>query len=553
MPFFVFKAIGRLAHTMPLRSVKIYACIALVFATALVYGQFLNNPIIFDDLYYFNNGNKFLEQLANPWNMFHLRWLPYATLAWTGKYIGLELINFRIMSLFLHAGVGIALYIFLHNIFKALLPNWNNEQHISLHWLAFFGALIFIYHPLSVYGAAYLIQRTIVLSTLFSLISLNAFLNALSRDNAKTWLIVSLGFYCLAVLSKEHALLLPGIMAAIFITLRKSNKTPIRYLFTFFVTTALVSIFVVLQATHIVGKVYEFSAGEVVASASIESPHLLSILTQSWLYFKYLFLIALPNPAWLSIDMREPLAEQLISLYLLSAIAFISYGICCIWLLFQPSKSKNLTGLTLIYPWIFYFTEFSAIRIQEPFVLYRAYLWMPGLFLVLPIIFQKLSPRKSVITLITLSLIFAAGSINRLVTLSHPFLAWDDAAWLVKDKQNLVGVDRIFYNRGKHLTDSQLYLEAANDFKVAIKLKPNSNLYHFGLAGAFYGLGNFNEAANEFSTAIELDASDLRAYYWRAVCYLKLGKSDLAENDLRLSCDQGWQQSCEQLVELGIN
>lgn len=529
---------------------KLLFPLALLIATAILYGQFLYNPIVFDDLNLFNSGHKVLENITNTANVLNLRWFPYATLAWTGKYLGMELINFRIVSLLLHASVGISLYYFLYQIYKLLLPNWHtSSNHVSrmpLQWVAFFAALIFILHPIEVYGAAYLIQRSIVMATLFSLLALNAYTSALTKSDKNHWLYLTLAFYALAVLSKEHAVTLVGIMMCLTVLLRDKLTITRKQLFIFAIGCLFISIFALIQKVNFIGKVYEFSAQETIDTAEIAHPYMISILTQSWLFFKYLALWVLPNPAWLSIDMREPFASGIFSIYIVAFLAYLSYGLIAAYLLFQRGI-KGLLGFALLFPWVMFATEFSSVRIQEPFVLYRSYLWMPGIFLALPCLIYLLSFRKAFIYLLTVSLLFAVGSFNRLTTFSDPIMIWTDAEWLIRGKQHLLGADRIYYNRGKHLTDSKYYREAAEDFITAIRLKPTSSLYHFGLAGAYYGLENYSGAVEEFSLAIKYDEKNSRALYWRGVSYNKLGMLQEAQADFSISCKTGWPEGCSSI------
>src|SRR5207253_2455295 len=79
----------------------------------------------------------------------------------------------RLVSVLLHAGTGIALFAFLYRLFRATLADAGSGL------LAFFGALWFVLHPVSVYGVAYVIQRSIILATLFSLVSLSCVLEGL--------------------------------------------------------------------------------------------------------------------------------------------------------------------------------------------------------------------------------------------------------------------------------------------------------------------------------------------------------------------------------------
>jgi len=86
----------------------------LLLTAALLYGQFLWNPIVFDDLQFFMvdaTGHQPVDDYR--YSIFELRSLPYATLAWGKALFGLDLIHFRIENLLLHAAVAIALFFFL--------------------------------------------------------------------------------------------------------------------------------------------------------------------------------------------------------------------------------------------------------------------------------------------------------------------------------------------------------------------------------------------------------------------------------------------------------
>ena len=74
------------------------------------------------------------------------------------------------------------LFLFLQRLFAAVLPA---ERALDPGLVgAFFGALLFLVHPAAVYGVAYLIQRSIVMATLFGLVSLYCFLEGLMRGLA---------------------------------------------------------------------------------------------------------------------------------------------------------------------------------------------------------------------------------------------------------------------------------------------------------------------------------------------------------------------------------
>jgi len=121
----------------------------LLTAVAVIYGEFLWNPILFDDLPFFmmdNAGNQPVSNYQFSW--FELRSLPYATLAWTKAWFGQDLINFRLGNLLLHAAAVLALFGFLAKLFAAVYGECN-EAVLSPLLAAFFAALLFALHPVA--------------------------------------------------------------------------------------------------------------------------------------------------------------------------------------------------------------------------------------------------------------------------------------------------------------------------------------------------------------------------------------------------------------------
>jgi tetratricopeptide (TPR) repeat protein len=271
---------------------------------------------------------------------------------------------------------------------------------------------------------------------------------------------------------------------------------------------------------------------------NLPNTYLLSILTQSGLFFKYLGLWLLPNPAWMSVDMREPFAMSLFGWYTLGLIAFLAYFCTAVWLLLKQGR-MGLLGFALLFPWILFLTEFSTVRIQEPFVLYRSYLWMPGLFAALPVVFGNFSTKKVFVLLGVVSLLLIPLTLNRVNTFSSTLLLWDDAEKLVRDNPNAYGVERIYTNRGNKLFQLRRYDEAIADFSKAIAAYPNDELLYGSRAKALYFLGRYQESVLDYDRAIALKSDNKRFYYDRALTYRALGNFMAAQDDFRKSCELG--------------
>ncbi|MGA9667002.1 MAG: tetratricopeptide repeat protein, partial [Gallionella sp.] len=327
--------------------------------------------------------------------------------------------------------------------------------------------------------------------------------------------------------------------------IRRPSLALLRQIAPYYILSSVVAIILLLSVKGMLGHAYEPNAAGILdisarkqGLTALPNIHLLSIFTQSGLFFKYLGLWLVPDPAWMSVDMREPFATGLLSWpYTLGMIAFLAYPCLALWLLLKRG-SLGLLGFALLFPWIMYFTEFSTVRIQEPFVLYRSYLWMPGVFAALPVLLGRLSRRSAFILLCIVVLSLIPLTLNRLQTFSSTLNLWDDAEKLVRDKRNVFGAERIYYNRGTELGQLKRYREAVADFSTAIAIYPFDFIYG-NRATAYYFLGEYQHALHDFDRAIELDPDNATSYYGRAMTYRVLGDFKAAQDDLRKSCSLG--------------
>ena len=131
------------------------ACVCFVAALAL-YWVSLRHPLVFDDRLL---RGDFLRLYGTSWFHFDLRWLPYATFGWTYDVVGTQWIWHRVLNVLLHATTAILLFSFLQRLFGAVLATPADDGRLRQEWIAFFGALIFLLHPVAVYGVAYLVQQ----------------------------------------------------------------------------------------------------------------------------------------------------------------------------------------------------------------------------------------------------------------------------------------------------------------------------------------------------------------------------------------------------------
>ena len=448
---------------------------------------------------------------------------------------------------------SLLLFVFLRRLFETVLIertiagiNPASDAPLTPSWLAFFAALIFALHPVAVYGVAYLVQRTSLMATMFALLTWWLFMEGLIRNNQR-WLSASALTYLLALLAKEHAIMIPAVSVALLFLLRKFDRQTFNQVWPTFLLYTLAAIFIVylMQSRNILGNAYEPGGTALLSRRGIEpdAAYLLSILTQSFLYFKYLLLWLIPNTSWMSVNMLENFSTRLWTWpETAGLVGFILYPIAATRLLLQRQK-KGLLGFAMLCPWLLFATEFSAIRIQEIFVLYRSYLWMPGILSVLPFLFQRVPARYAVAILVTLTLAITPLSWNRLTVFSNPVLLWNDALQLAP-KDNYAGTGKIYLNRGVANAEQGLFPQAIQDFTASIKLIPRNSVIYNNRATAYRESGQFRAALTDYTIAIQLNPGYAPAYLGRAKTHEAQGDVLAALQDYAKSCQMGLKEAC---------
>src|SRR5690606_35442129 len=119
----------------------------------------------------------------------------------------------RAFNLVLHAGVVVALWALYRRVLRYVQASpaedgagAAGEPHRSP--ALGLAIAVFALNPVAVYAVAYLIQRSIVMATLFTVLALWCFVRAVG-ERRPLFLAGAFACYALAVASKEHAVLAP--------------------------------------------------------------------------------------------------------------------------------------------------------------------------------------------------------------------------------------------------------------------------------------------------------------------------------------------------------
>ena len=507
-----------------------------------LYWPFLGSPRVFDDWVFFS-GQNFSYYATHPFGL-ELRLPPYFSLAVTEVEIG-GMVAHRIVSLAFHIACALVLYKLIYDLLRLVTPVDRPEYASGANakaW-AFTGAALFAIHPVAVYGAGYLVQRTIVLATLFSLLSIVFFVRGLVRGRHADAVSAAL-MYSVAVLSKEHSILLPGAAALAVLLVGAERRFSVRHTAIYLSACAPAAIFVTLIRSWLIGRAYEPDFGAVAnqlegvfGHAVADFSWSMSAVTQAGLFFKYLALWLWPDTGAMSIDIRVDFLQTWSAGWIvLKVSAFVAFGALGFLLLRRRGRA-GVAGFGMLYAWILFIVELSTARFQEPLVLYRSYLWAPGVLIAVTAMLSAFPLRATMTASVLAIPLLLYQAHDRLAAFSSSFLLWEDAVAKLPEKpvpwgsRTLYMMGREYMYRGRpdkaieiaekcmaqypdtvhcHYARGVVhFLQGQYDLALrylvrAVELQPDSGIAHHRLGLVLEGLGRTQEAKAEYGRASDL-------------------------------------------------
>jgi tetratricopeptide (TPR) repeat protein len=534
-----------------------FAAAAIIAAlAAALYLPFLGNPPVFDDRN-FLSGLKFEYYATHPLGL-DLRLPGYFTLAVTEILVG-GIRAQRVFGLLLHIACALVLYRLLYGLQRAALPGTPPAQPAQFDApaaaRAAIGASAFALHPVAVYGAAYMIQRSIVLATLFSLVSLVLFLRGLQRGSHADALSAAL-FYSLAVLSKEHAVLLPAVALPLAWLSGAGRRFALRHAALYFAACAPAALFVALLSTGVIGKPYEPQFDQIAAQMGDASgrditgaPLALSAVTQAGLFFRYLALWLWPDTSGMSIDLRvDFLASWSAGWIALKVLAFLAAGALGAALVRQRGAA-GLCGFGLLYFWILFLVEFTAARYQEPFVLYRSYLWGPGVACIAVGLLARLPLRAAAAAGVLAFALLAYVAYDRLGTFANPLRLWEDAVAKLPSAPVPWG-SRTLYNLGREYLYAEQPAKAIATAERCAAQYPRTAQCHYARGVIHLHLGEFEAAREHLARVLQLLPSAGVVYHRMGLALEGLERIEEAKASYRRASQLGFKGADLELERL---
>lgn len=498
---------------MPSRFASIVFLFLLCLATVGLYVPFVSNAVVFDDHNIFSNLAVF--DLGLGFSLSQTRSLPYFLIGFVHVLSGADLVWNRYAGIALHCLVSIALFCFLNRALARVCRDDATRQRVAslaCLWMAL--------NPVAVYANGYLIQRTIVLATLFGLISATLYLRAQQHErNVDLLSAAALAF--LSAMSKEHAVLLPAATIMLTPLVTDWNRRSLWRAAGYFLLTLPGAVWAVLHrhgGSEVVNV--EVFASEVLTQLArpeyLNSSFglwLMSAGTQLVLFWKYLFLWLVPNPAWMSADLRVDFESHWSGWYGMAVAALSLVALCgagAYWLYRRGRGWGGGFAAALLFAAMPLAIELTAMRIQEPFVLYRSFLWMPAYALVFALLLgwgSEWVARQGVVAGRVFWAVALAGALvlfplaqDRLRSFSSEEALWQDALDKLP-RPDVPGADRIYYNLAGEAYKRKDYAAALRWSDKVVAQNPQAFQGYLARGTSLLALGEVDAAEQSFDKA----------------------------------------------------
>ncbi len=416
------------------------------------------------------------------------------------KLVGLSPFAYHLTGILIHGAASIVVFLFLVKLTKS-------------NWQAFFISLLFGIHPVQTESVSYISGLSDQLYTFFFFSSL---LFYQYREKRAYMLPLSILFFCISLLSKELALIYPGILFALMLYEKglhvKKEVVPV------FIVSAVATLYLILRLTY-----FQFVNPVVLWNGNSYG---LSFITRLATFFHNFFLfiqiLLVPLNLHMERDYTVPVITTVGSPW---TLAFVLLNIVVIALL---SRSKH----TMCKQALFFWTAFllSLIPYTGIFLLngifYEHYLYLPMIFFwgfVISILRRFLQQKMLVYILACILVCFVIRSYLRQ-------WEWIDSERFYRQTLRFAPKSiRIINGLGMALAEKGDCKQAIQVYNKGLSLSPKTvNLLH-NIANCFLELGNPIEAERYYKKAIATDQRFSFSYYSLLDLYLQTNQKENAK------------------------
>ncbi len=524
----------------------------VVAAMLLIYLPGLGNDLVYDDAFLTDG---LFSQYASLHA--HVRMLSYGSFVWVHALLGDGWWKQRLVNLALHLGVVLALWALYREILRHIVAPADEPPYAASPALGI-AIGFFALNPAAVYAVGYLIQRSIVMATLFCVLGLWLFAVGLRRR--RWWLHgAALACYALAVMSKEYAVLMPLAALPLYVLVARPGARRLAILsLAGALLVALAAGILFLHYRGILGKPFDEYSHVYLAQLAQLDPaapkraYPLSILNEAYLFFRYGIDWLIPYSGWMSINLRPPFPVTFLTfpqaLGVVGYLAILGGGF---YLLLRYRDWRALLGISLLFPALLFPTEFATVWVQDPFVLYRSYLWAIGVPGIVFILVHGPSWRVLLPLGLVIGALLAWQALDRVLSLGTKESAWSDAIQKLPSDPRSVGRWFPYLNRGAAYVDQDRFALALRDFESSAALG-DQGMGMVNKGSVLSARGRQEEALAAFDAARGQGYDLFNLHFQRALALERLGRLEEAYGELQATLARDPSSPTRELALLAL-
>ena len=432
--------------------------------------------------------------------------LTYSSFALTWALSGTNVFGHHLANFLLHVLCAFLLYL----VADAVIRKAGTE---GAGGAALVIAALFAVHPVGTSAVTYISGRAAVLASFFYLLAFLAFIRY--RESGPTdasrrfWMPAAPFFYILALLSKEMAVSLVGVMAAYDLLLggaARGGGAVRRWLY--------YAPFLALTAGYVAVKRY--LQGYVAVS---ESTHTVGryLLSEAHALLIYLRVLVFPVNQNADYDLPPVASAD-------ARVAAAVVIVCALLILFYRMR-KTDPALAFFGFWFFIALapESTLVPIEDIAVEYRLYLPSAGFIAAIVLLawryIKGLAPARAIS--VSAVVLFALLSFNRNSVWATEYTFWSDAA--AKSPYSA----RVHANLGRALIDERRYQDAVVELNRSLEIDPffdqSYNVYN-NIGTCYVKMGLMQEALDQFDRATKVYPGYSDGYFNLGSVYYALGR-----------------------------
>jgi tetratricopeptide (TPR) repeat protein len=506
-----------------------------------------DNPIIKDIGYYISPSKaNSLKYWGNTDILRFLKTRPVSYLSlWANHRLGgLDVTGYHVVNTTVHVINALLVYLIVMLTFRTSFLKGSAIGKRS-GFIALFSGLLFAVHPLQTEAVIYILQRCVVLDSMFCLLSMvfyikfrlrtsNPSLEGEGLSSSSLLLYFAALLSCvLAMKTKESAFTLPVAIALYeFMFFNATFKKRVLFLAPLLFTMLIIP----LEYISLSSDAELATALDSASRSKGAPPRIDYLFTQFRAIAGYIGLILFPVGQTVDHDQQvyNSFLEPQVFLSFLFLLGIFGFSIYLFYRSRFTDYSLRLCTFGIFWFFLALSVESSVFPIGEMMVEYRVYpssagvhiALASGIFLLISRIRNKAPAFASLVLII---IVLSSATYARSYVWEDNFTLWKDAVEKSPNKarpHNNLGVAYMANGRME---------EAIEHYKAALKSDPSFAESHFNLGSVSQAKGMTEEAIEYYKAALKCDPGFTEIYPFLGKAYMEKGVTEEAEEQFRVA------------------